>query len=99
MQPTFRFNVVSELPEQFATLQRLAVNLRWVWDGAIDLSRATITTLLNGTEPKAAGVNGAAVIDASFIPWSTGPWGVTARVLPTHPLLSTPLKPGLVARP
>ena len=35
MQPTFRFTVVSELPEQLSALQRLAVNLRWAWDEQI----------------------------------------------------------------
>ena len=68
-------------------------------DGTIDLARATVTTLLDGAEPASIGADGTASLDASFVPGATGPWGVTARVLPTHPLLSTPLEPGLVARP
>ncbi|MEM1332114.1 MAG: alpha-glucan family phosphorylase [Actinomycetota bacterium] len=68
-------------------------------DGSIDLARAEIVSLSNGAEPTALGDDGRAAFPVVFVPTVTGPCGVAARVLPTHPLLSTPLEPGLVAVP
>ncbi|MEL6892779.1 MAG: alpha-glucan family phosphorylase, partial [Actinomycetota bacterium] len=35
MQPTYRFTVISELPDRLHDLRDLAVNLRWAWDERI----------------------------------------------------------------
>jgi starch phosphorylase len=54
---------------------------------------------LDGTRMHRVPMNhvGAGSFSGEFTPDGAGPWGAAVRVLPTHPALSSPFEPGLVA--
>lgn len=57
-------------------------------DGSFDESRSSIVDLTATAEP--------GIYTGTFLPSDAGPWGLSARALPTHPALSSIFDTGLV---